>query len=127
MGKKIVKINEDFIKNYDENSNKGYILEVDVKYSKNWFNLHKDLPFLAEWKKIEICNKFVCNIHDKENYVVHIKSLKQALNHRLILKNVHRIIHFNQKVWLKPYFDMNTKLRTEEKNDFEKKKIQTNE
>ena len=49
-----------------------------------------------------------------------MKSLKQALNHGLILKNVHRAIIFNQKAWLKPYIDMNTKLRQKEKNNFDK-------
>ena len=52
--------------------------------------------------------------------VVHIKALKQALNYGLILKKVHRVIHFNQKAQLKPYIDMNTELRKEAKNDFEK-------
>ena len=118
--KMLSKFNEDFIKSYDENSNKGYILEVDVDYPKNLFNLHKDLPFLAERKKIEKCKKLACNIHDKENYVVHIRTLKQALNHGLILKRVDRVIQFNQKTWLKLYIDMNTKLRTVAKNDFEK-------
>ena len=80
------KFNEDFIKNYDEDSNKGYFLEVDIEYSKNLFNLHSDLLFLPERNKIEKCNKFVCNMHDKENYVVYIRALKQALNHGLILK-----------------------------------------
>ena len=51
---------------------------------------------------------------------MHITVLKQALNHRLVLKKVHRVIQFNQKDWLKPYIDMNTKLRREAKNDFEK-------
>ena len=51
---------------------------------------------------------------------MHIGALKQALNHRLILKKVHKIIQFNQKAFLKPYIDMNTKLRTDAKNDFEK-------
>ena len=118
--KKLLKFNEEFIINYDENSNKGYIFEVDVEYPKNLFYLHKDLPFLAERKKIEKCKKLVCNIHNKENYVVHIRALKQALNHGLILKKVHRVIQFNQKAWLKPYIDMNNKLRTKAKNDFEK-------
>ena len=112
--------NEDFIKNYDEDSNKEYFLEVDVEYPKKMFNLHSDLPFIPERKKIEKCNKLVCNIHDKENYVVHIRALKQTLNHGLIPKKVHRVIQFNQKGWIKPYIDMNTKLRTEAKNDFEK-------
>ena len=55
-----------------------------------------------------------------KNYVVHIRALKQALNHGLILKKVHRVIQFNQEAWLKPYIDMNTKLRKDAKNDFEK-------
>ena len=59
-------------------------------------------------------------MYDKENYVVHIRALKQALNHGLILKKVNRLIRFNQEAWLKTYIDMNTKLRTEAKNDFEK-------
>ena len=59
-------------------------------------------------------------IHDKEIYVVHIRALKQALNHGLILQKVHRVIQFNQEAWLKPYIDMNAKLRTEAKIDFEK-------
>ena len=59
-------------------------------------------------------------MYDKENYVVHIRALKQALNHGLILKKVHRVIQFNQEAWLKPYIDMNTKLRKEAKNEFEK-------
>ena len=50
-----------------------------------------------------------------------MRSLKQALNHGIILKKVHRVIQFNQEAWLKPYIEMNTKLRTETKNDFEKK------
>ena len=72
---------ERFIKNYNENNNKGYILEVDVEYLKNIINLHCDLPYLPERKKIKKCKNLVCNIHNKENYVVHIKALKQALNH----------------------------------------------
>ena len=51
---------------------------------------------------------------------MHIRALKQVLNHGLILKKVDRVIQFNQEAWLKPYIDMNTKLRTEAKNDFEK-------
>ena len=54
-----------------------------------------------------------------KNYVVHIRSLKQALNHGSILKKVHRVIQFNQEAWLKPYIDMNTEKRRG-KNDFER-------
>ena len=77
---------ENFIKNYDENSNKGYFLEVHVEYSNKLFNLHKDLPFLAERQKMGKCKKLICNIRVKENYVVLIRALKRALNHGLILK-----------------------------------------
>ena len=68
---------------------------------------------------INVKNSF-CNLQNKKKYVVHIKSLKQALNHGLKLKNIHRIIEFNKKAWLKPYIDMNTELRKSAKDDFEK-------
>ena len=111
---------EHFIKNYNENSDNGYILEIDVEYPTNLFNLHKDLPFFTERKKIEKCKKLASNMHDKENSVVHIRALTQALNHAFILEKVHKVIQYNQEEWLKPYIYMNTKLRTEGKNDFEK-------
>ena len=113
-------INEEFIKNYNENSYKGYILEVDVKYPKELHDLHNDLPFLPKKMKIDKCKKLVCNLHNKKKYVVHIKSLKQALNHGLKLKRIHRIIEFSQKAWFKPYKDMNKELRKLAKDDFEK-------
>ena len=113
-------INEEFIKNYDENNDKGYILEVDIKYPRKLHDLHSDLPFLPKRMKIDKCKKLVCNLRNKKKYVVHIKSLKQALNHGLKLKKVHRIIEFNQEAWLKPYIHMNTELRKLAKNDFEK-------
>ena len=69
----------------------GYFLEVDVEYPKKLSNSHKDLPFLPETQKIEKAEKLVCDINDKEKYVFHIRALKQALNHDLKLKEVHRI------------------------------------
>ena len=114
------KINEEFIKNYNENDNKGYILEVDVRYPKRLLELHSDLPFLSERMKIGKCNKLVCNLFNKKKYVTHINSLKEALNHGLKLKKIHRIIEFNQEAWLRSYIDMNAELRKAAKNDFEK-------
>ena len=114
------RFNERFIKNYNENSDIGYFLEVDVEYPKKLFGSHKDLPFLPERKKLEKVEKLVCSIEDKEKYVIHIRALKQALNYGLILKEVHRVIQFHQEEWLKSYIDMNTKLRKEAINEFEK-------
>ena len=84
------------------------------------FNLHKDLPFLPESKKVNNVEKLICDIKDKKKYVIHIRALKQALINGLKLKKVHRIIQFKQKAWLKLYIDMNTELRKNAKNEFEK-------
>ena len=118
--KTILKLHDDFIKNYDEDIDKGYILEVDTDFPKELHDLHRNLPFLAERMNINRCNKLVCDLYDKNNYVVHIIVLKRALDYGLILRKVHRVIEFNQKAWLKEYININTKLRTEVKNDFEK-------
>ena len=115
----MLKFIEDFIKYCDEDIVKGYILELDTDYPKELHDLHSVLPFLAETMKFNKCNKLVCNLYDKENYVVHIRMLKQVLNHGLILKKVHRLIEFNQEAWLKEYIDMNTELRKHAKNYFE--------
>ena len=82
--------------------------------------LHNDLPFLPERMKIEKVEKLEANLHDKSQYVILIRNLKQALNHGLVLKKVYRVIKFNQNVWLKPCVDMNTDLRNKEKNDLKK-------
>ena len=114
------KIDENFIKNYDEDSDKGYIFEVDVKYRRRLHDLSSYLPFLSKRMKIDKFKKLVCNLRNKKKYVVHVRSLKQALNYGLKLKKVHRIIEFNQESRLKPYIDMNTELRKIAKNHFEK-------
>ena len=59
MGRRHLRINEEYIKNYNENSKKGYILEVDVKYPKRLHVLYSDLPFLPKTMKIDKCNSFV--------------------------------------------------------------------
>ena len=107
----ILGIGKKFVKSYNNNSSKGYILEVDVDYPSKLHKLHSDMPFLPERMKIDKTKKLVCNLHDKKKYVVHISILKQALDHGLKLKKVHRVIEFNQKAWLKKYIDINTELR----------------
>ena len=87
----IFEINEKFVKSYNKNSDKGYILEVDVDYPSKLQDLHSDLPFLPERMVINNTKKLVCNLNDKKNYVVHINILKQALDHGLKLRKVHRV------------------------------------
>ena len=111
-GNYLSQFNQIFVRDYDENSDIGYFLEVDIDHSEKLFNLHQDLPFLAERKKVNKVEKLVCSIEEKEKYVIHIRLLKHALNHGLVLKNVHRVIRLNQEDWLlKAYNNMNNKLR----------------
>ena len=82
--------------------------------------LHSDLPFLPEKMKINKCPKLVCNVTDKENYSIHIFALKQALNYGLKLIRVRSVVSFRQEEWLKTHIDLNTDLRKNAKNEFEK-------
>ena len=109
------KFTTEFVKNYDDNDDISYLFEVDIEYPKNLHDWHRDLTFLA----IKI-SKLLATLEDKEKYVVHISSLKQELNHGLVLKEVHRVISFRQGAWLKKYIDKNTELRKNAKNAFEK-------
>ena len=87
--------NEDFIKKYNEVSDEGYFLEVDVQYLEKLHKIHNGLPFLQERMKIQIAEKLVTNFYDKIEYVIHVRNLKQALDHKLVLKKFHRVIKFN--------------------------------
>ena len=78
--------NKDFIKIYHKDSNEGYFSDVDIQYLEKSNERHNDLPFLPERMKIEKAEKLVTNLHDKTEYVIHIRNLKQALNRGLILK-----------------------------------------
>ena len=92
-------------------SKEGHFLEVDINIQKIYAMFKTIYPFyLKEWvlKKVEKC---VANLHDKNERVIHIKNLKQALNHGLILKKDPRVITFNQKEWLKSSIEMNTEFK----------------
>ena len=78
------KINEEFIKNYNENSKKGNILEVDVKYPRKLHDLQSDLPFLSKRMKIDKCKKLVCNLQNKKK-----------------IRGTHKIIKTSIKSWIK--------------------------
>ena len=85
-----------------------------MAWSSQWFTIFT-------WKnKNRKSRKVVAYLHDKTEYVFHIRNLKQALNHGLLLEKVRGVSKFNQEAWLKPYIDMNTKLKIKAQNDFEK-------
>ena len=69
----VTKIGEEFIKNYNEDNDKGYILEIDIKYPKKVHDLHSNLPFLPERMKIDKGKKLACNLCHKKKYDVHIR------------------------------------------------------
>ena len=96
------------------------MLEVEVRYLKNLHDYHNDLPFMCAKMKIDGVEKLVPNLYYKKKYVIHIKALKQAIDHGLALERIHRCIEFKQSAWMKEYIDFNTRLRTAAKNDFEK-------
>ena len=76
--------------------------------------------FYQKQEKIKKVEKHVTNLHDKTEYVIHRRNLKQGLNKGLGFKKVYRVINSNQNAWLKPYIDMNSKLRQKAENNFEK-------
>ena len=99
---------------------RGYLLEVDVVYPRKLHGYHNDLPFICAKMKINGVEKLVPNLYYKHKYEIHIKALKQTINHGLMLEKIHRAIEFRQSAWMREYIDFNTRLRTATKNDFEK-------
>ena len=93
---------------------KDIFLKLIFNILKNYMNFIMILTLLPERMKIEKVEKLVANLHDKANYLIHIRNLKQALNHGLVLNKV------NQNALLKPYIDINKDLRKKAKYDFEK-------
>ena len=97
------------------------ILEVDLEYPDRLHDKHNDYPFCPERVK---CNngveKLIPNLRDKTKYVIHYKNLIQCLKSGMKLKKIHRGIKFIESEWMKPYIEMNTKLRAKAKNNFEK-------
>ena len=125
---------------YNENSDKGIILEVDLEYPKELHQLHNDYPcapekmiitddMLSDYaRKIKEEHsvssgkvpKLVTTVLDKEKYVLHYQNLKLYLSLGLKIKKIHRVLEFDQSAWLKEYIDYNTEMRKNAKNSFEK-------
>ena len=74
----------------------GYVLEVDAKYPRKLHDLHNDLPFMREKIRVNGVEKLVLNLHNKKKYVIDVKTLKQSLDHGLVLEKIHRVMQFKQ-------------------------------
>ena len=127
---------EDILNHHDD-SDIGYLIEVDLKYPDNIKEKTKNFPFCPENKKInpdKFCDymkeikpnsytqtsKLICDWSDEKNYLVHYRMLKFYIRHGMIVNKVHSIISFKQNRWLERYISFNTEKRNKAKNDFEK-------
>ena len=125
---------------YKEDSKKGLILEVDLKYPNKLHNLHNDYPLAPEKVKVTenmlsdyckriadkysistgLVHKLIPTLSKKEKYVLHYRNLQLYIKLGLKVSKVHRVLEFDQSPWLKQYIDYNTEKRKNAKNDFEK-------
>jgi len=96
------------------------ILEVDLEYPKSFHDPHNDYPLAPETVTVNTVEKLIPNLRNKKKYVVHYENLKLYERLGLKITKIHRGINFEERAWLKEYIDLNTELRTKEKNKFEK-------
>lgn len=122
-------LNDGEIENFDvsnvsDESDTGYVLEVDLEYPENLHDHHNDFPFCPEaivppngkFKNA----KLIPNLFSKSKYIIHYRNLKQCLESGLILRKIYRILKFTQSPWLRSYIDLNTKFRNLSKTEFDK-------
>ena len=130
-------VNLEDILNTPVNSDIGYFVEADLKYSDNIKEKTKKFPFAPMNKKINPDNfndymkeikpdtykqssKLICDWSDKKNYLIHYRLLKFYIRHGMIVDKIHNVISFKQSRWLEKYINFNTQKRNKAKNDFEK-------
>ena len=111
---------EEVLSRTQEDKDIGYILEVDLEYPNELHELHNDYPLAPETMVLKRVNKLVPNLRNKTKYILHHKNLGLYISLGLRVTKIHRVISFNQSKWLAPYIALNTNLRTNAKNNFEK-------
>ena len=133
-------VSESDIINKPDDADKGLILEVDLEIPQHlhdYFNDYVPAPehvnitedMLSPFNKRcleklklnhSVSQKLVPNLHNKEKYVIHYRTLKLYLQLGLKLTKIHRVVRFNQSPWLQKYIAFNTEQRKKAKNTFEK-------
>lgn len=120
-------VSNEKIENFDvmsipNDSDKGYVLEVDIDYPSTLHDEHNEFPFCPQNYQPPKSKfaKLIPNLENKTKYVVHYTMLKQCIKNGLKVTKIHRIVEFTQSKWLKNYIDLNTKLRNESKNNFDR-------
>ena len=123
-------------------SEEGYILEVDLHYPDKLHDGHQDFPLAPTKERIyykslgekqqellEIMGeirpysqgtKLIQSLSNKSNYTVHYITLKLYVSLGMEVEKVHRVLKFKQSCWLKPYTELKTAKRKESRNKFEK-------
>ena len=131
---------EQDIKNLKDDSETGYMFEVDLVYpeSLRMDKMHDNFPLAPEPIKIKKdmlssyqrdlgddldvsyeSEKLCLTLRDKRKYICHYHNLKFYLKHGMKLKKIHKILQFDQSAWLKPYIELNTQLRQAADNKFD--------
>ena len=116
-------MNESELSNWKSITNQegdGCILEVDLEYPTELHDLHNCYPLAPESVKIGNVQKLIPNLNNKTKYVVHYENLQLYESLGLKITKIHRGIMFKESPWLKKYIDLNTELRSNATNDFEK-------
>ena len=98
----------------------GCVLEVDLEYSEELHDLHNEYPLAPERLTINKVEKLIPNLNNKRKYIIHYENLKLYESLGLKITHIHRGIKFEESDWMKSYIDLNTRLRAEAKNEFEK-------
>lgn len=134
-------VNTEWVKNYDDGSDRGYILEVDLDIPPSIHDRTDEYPLCAEHLVIdekmisplskvirenrgaEACfssRKLTPNLLNKRKYVTDVRNLKFYLEHGAVLKKVHRVLTFKQSNWIEPFITRNAELRSRAVDEFER-------